>query len=91
MVVPGVVAVVEVWHPSVSSQARLWPGSRGQSSSPSHRCTWQIRTLDTTCHVSRVTCSTHLEPGHTIWVSALHPPGCGRGWPTSTPPCANQR
>ena len=57
VVVPGVDAVVEVWHPSVSSQARLWPASRGQSSSPSHRCTWQIRTLHTsTCHVSRVTC-----------------------------------
>ena len=63
VVVPGVVAVVEVWHPSVSSQARLWPGSRGQSSSPSHRCTWQIRTLDTTCHVSRVTCHVLHSPG----------------------------
>ena len=60
-----VVRVVVVTHPSVSSQEISWPGSLGQSSSPSHLWTLQIR---------------WLEPGHAIWVSARHPLGWGRGW-----------
>ncbi len=49
---------------SVSSQATSSPGAFGQFSSPSQRCTSQIRVL---------------RSGQTIWVSALQPTGCGRG------------
>ena len=57
--------VVVVTQPSLSSHEISWPGSLGQSSSPSHLWTLQIL---------------WSEPGHAIWVSARHPLGCGRGW-----------